>query len=323
MSGVMDISGVIPVLKAAGMTSHDVVARLRRKLGIKKIGHTGTLDPMVTGVLPVLIGKATRLSDFFMNMPKRYRAVGLLGKATDTEDIHGSVISETALDDARLNIDAAAVESALHTFVGEIEQIPPDYSAVKIKGKKLIDLVHRGEVMPEKQARRVRVYEITFEGYRDFEFTFDILCSKGTYVRTICSDVGKKLGIPACMKDLMRTASGGFFLSEAIPLEECDETSVIPMREAVRRIGNVPRFVLPFHPRLVRCLENGIRIDVRGVAKRYEMTDSSGQLRVITDPVALRALADTSAPFHFLYVEDRFYGIVGANFELEKLIKDC
>lgn len=319
----MEISGVIPVLKGAGMTSHDVVAKLRKKLGIKKIGHTGTLDPMVTGVLPVLIGKATRLSDYFMNMPKKYRAVGLLGKATDTEDVHGAVILEKDPSQFTPGVDAVSVRRILQSFLGEFEQMPPDYSAVKIKGKKLIDYAHRGEEIPEKKARKVRVYEIDFLGYQNFEFEFEITCSKGTYVRTICSDVGKKLGIPACMKNLIRTQSGGFSLSEAVPLEDCKVESIISISDAVRRICNVPRFILPPEPRLIRCLENGIRIDVRKVAKRYEIPDCSGGLQIITDQDALRALGSESPPPHFLLVEDCFYGIVGANFELEKLIKDC
>lgn len=342
-----EISGVIPVFKNAGMTSHDVVAILRKKLGIKKIGHSGTLDPMVTGVLPVLIGKATRLSDFFMNVPKKYHAIGMLGVATDTEDAHGTVISQG--DPAHFT--ESDIRFALDSFLGEITQIPPDYSAVKVGGKKLIDYAHHGEVLPEKRERTVTVHDIRLCGYQNFEFEFDITCSKGTYVRTICADVGKKLGIPAHMKELTRTESGGFRLSEAIPLEECTADSIIPMSQAARRIFNIPRWVLPPHPNTLKRLENGIRFDIRAFAIRLELpcdscgagedvgiandggTDTQGggagaaetradNVRMISDRNQLRHFSNVGRTHSFVYVEDCFYGIANANFELEKLIKD-
>lgn len=216
------LSGVLPVNKPTGMTSHDVVAKLRRLLGTKKVGHTGTLDPEVTGVLPICIGKATRLSDFIMEMPKVYQGQMTLGISTATQDFSGEIIEEQKVKDLTEN----KIYEVFQTFIGEIQQIPPMYSSIKVKGKKLYELARMGKEI-ERQPRKVTIYDlkITFIDL-DSEYPkidFNVTCSKGTYVRTLCYDIGQKLGFPAHMSRLTRTKSGPFTIDQSYSLEEIEK----------------------------------------------------------------------------------------------------
>ena len=207
--------GMINVCKEKGFTSHDVVAKLRGILHQKKIGHTGTLDPDATGVLPVCLGKGTKLCDMITDRDKTYRAVMMLGRTTDTQDISGQILTEKAV-----NVDEREVRDAAVSFVGDYMQIPPMYSAVKINGKRLYDLARQG-VEVERAARPVTVYSIELSDYDEEKRTgtLDIYCSKGTYIRTIISDIGKKLGTGAIMTSLCRTMAAGFTLSDCHDIE--------------------------------------------------------------------------------------------------------
>lgn len=203
----MTYHGIIPVWKPAGLTSHDVVGRIRRLAGQKRVGHTGTLDPAVEGVLPICLGQATRVVEYIQDLPKRYRGTMTLGIATDTEDQTGEVIAKTAVDETSFPLAELTKQ-----FQGEIEQVPPMYSAVKVAGKRLYDLARQGKVV-QREARKVTIYQLTLEQLTDGEFpqfAFDVTCSKGTYVRTLCVDIGKKLGYPAHMSELTRVSSGPF-----------------------------------------------------------------------------------------------------------------
>ncbi len=235
------MNGILNIHKESGYTSHDVVAKLRGILHIKKIGHTGTLDPDATGVLPVCIGKATKVCDIITDRDKTYEAEVLLGVATDTLDVSGEV-KETA--DVDVNRDE--LEAVLLTFIGDIEQVPPMYSAIKIKGKKLYEYAREG-IEVERKKRQVTIHSIenVSDNKNDFEyhcekdltgqiltdddikmlpsFSIRVSCSKGTYIRTLCEDIGKKLGTVACMKSLVRTGVGRFDISEAIKLDEVEE----------------------------------------------------------------------------------------------------
>ena len=196
------------------MTSHDVVARARRVSGIKKIGHAGTLDPLATGVLVLCVGAATRLSEYVMHADKRYRARVRLGATTDTYDAEGEIVRER---DAS-HITHQAVEQALLPFVGAIEQIPPMYSAIKQGGRKLYDLARAGETV-ERAARSVRIESLALVDWQPPEFTLDVACSAGTYIRSLAYDIGEALGVGAYLTGLTRAASGMFTLENAVPLD--------------------------------------------------------------------------------------------------------
>jgi len=212
------IHGVINIHKEKGFTSHDVVAKLRGIIGQKKIGHTGTLDPDATGVLPVCLGKATKLCDMLTDKNKTYRTIMLLGKTTDTQDISGEVLSETSTTELTEEEFFACIES----FVGDYNQIPPMYSALKVNGKKLYELAREG-IEIERKARLVTIYEIRVISMNLPYVEMEVSCSKGTYIRTLCHDIGQKLGCGACMQELVRTKVSRFVLSESYTLEEVRE----------------------------------------------------------------------------------------------------
>lgn len=209
------VFGFLNVDKGVGMTSHDVVARLRRGLGIKKVGHAGTLDPLATGVLIVCLGPATRLSEYAMHTRKRYRAEVHLGLTTDTYDAEGEVVSEA--DAGQITRDA--VETALTAFSGEIEQLPPRYSAIKQGGRKLYQMARAGEAI-EVEPRRVTIHALTLVSWQSPRLTLDVTCSAGTYIRSLAFDLGERLGVGAHLSGLRRTASGAFDVAEAVTLDD-------------------------------------------------------------------------------------------------------
>lgn len=217
------INGIIVIDKAAGMTSGDVVYHLRKLLHQRKIGHAGTLDPEVTGVLPVAVGQATKLIDLMHERPKAYQGSGMFGLATDSYDLEGKTTAEAKLAKP---FSQEEIQEGMNAFLGEITQVPPIYSAVKVNGKRLYEYAREGiEVKrPERQvtiSKYKLVGEPTFDQAAGREnFDYEITCSKGTYVRSLVNDLGEKLGVPAVMTKLRRTASSGFDLSQAVTLEE-------------------------------------------------------------------------------------------------------
>jgi tRNA pseudouridine55 synthase len=243
------IEGVLPVLKPAGFTSHDVVAKVRRIVRERRIGHTGTLDPGVTGVLPLCLGRATRIVEYLQEMPKTYRTTLKLGIATTTEDLSGEVVERREVG----GIDEAQIRDKLACFAGTIWQTPPMYSAVKIQGKKLYELARQG-IEVERPPRQVTIHRLELISlHLDTpypEIGLEVECSKGTYIRTLCSDIGRALGYPAVMADLIRTASGSFTLDHCIALEQIEEAAgdgtlseyLIPVDRA---IDHMPTVILP------------------------------------------------------------------------------
>lgn len=211
------MDGLINIYKEKGFTSHDVVAKMRGILRMKKIGHTGTLDPDATGVLPVCVGKGTRLCSLLENHDKTYRAVLLLGMETDTQDVTGQILAEKPVC-----VTEEQVLEALPAFRGKIMQIPPMYSALKVNGKKLYEYAREGKVI-EREARPVEIYELTVEKIDLPRITMTVSCSKGTYIRTLCHDIGQALGCGGCMESLVRTRVGDFHLEQAITLKELEE----------------------------------------------------------------------------------------------------
>lgn len=220
------INGIINVYKEKGFTSHDVVAKLRGILKQKKIGHTGTLDPDAVGVLPVCLGKGTRLCDMLTDETKTYVAGLLLGSETDTQDTSGTVLKEgdtSALTDEQ-------VETVIASFVGNQMQIPPMYSALKVNGKKLYELAREGKEV-ERKARPVTFYAINILEMNLPHVKIEVTCSKGTYIRTLCHDIGQKLGCGGCMESLVRTKVGRFEISESLTLKEIEQLRDEALRE--------------------------------------------------------------------------------------------
>lgn len=211
------INGIVNVYKEKGYTSFDVVAKMRGIFHQKKIGHTGTLDPDAEGVLPVCLGKATKVCDLLTDKDKEYRAVLLLGQATDTQDVSGEVINS-----APVNVTEKDVIEVINSFVGRQMQVPPMYSALKVNGQKLCDLARQG-VTVERKAREINIFSIDIEDISLPEVTMSVHCSKGTYIRTLCNDIGEKLGCYGCMKSLLRTRVAGFALKDAYRLSEIEE----------------------------------------------------------------------------------------------------
>lgn len=212
------IHGIINVYKEKGFTSHDVVAKLRGIVGQKKIGHTGTLDPDATGVLPVCLGKATKLCDLLTDKDKTYEAVMLLGMTTDTQDVTGRILEERSTE--TLTADKVReVREVIRSFIGDYDQIPPMYSALKVNGKKLYELAREGKVV-ERKARPVKILDIRIIEMDLPRVRMEISCSKGTYIRTLCHDIGEQLGCGGCMESLIRTRVSAFQIKDAKTLEE-------------------------------------------------------------------------------------------------------
>lgn len=213
------MDGIINIYKEAGFTSHDVVAKLRGILKQKKIGHTGTLDPQATGVLPVCCGKATKVCELLTDKDKSYRAVCRLGVETDTQDMTGTILKKY---DTHM-ITSGQLIQCVNSFVGEIEQIPPMYSALKVNGRKLYELAREGKTI-ERKSRKINISQIDIVDINLSEntFTMDVTCSKGTYIRTLCHDIGKKLGIGAAMESLIRTRVSVFKIEDALTLNDIE-----------------------------------------------------------------------------------------------------
>lgn len=215
------INGVINVYKEPGFTSHDVVAKLRGILKQKKIGHMGTLDPNAVGVLPVCLGKATKLCDILSEKDKTYNATLLLGLDTETQDTSGEVISK-ADTDSIMELSEDKVFETIKSYIGDYDQIPPMFSAIKIGGEKLYNLARRGEVI-ERPARHCRIIDITVTKMELPRVDLHVTCSKGTYIRTLCHDIGKDLGVGGCMEKLVRTKVERFSVEDSITLKQIEE----------------------------------------------------------------------------------------------------
>ena len=244
-------AGVLIVNKHAGVTSHRIISSCRKLFGTRQVGHTGTLDPMATGVLPILIGRAVKASDYLMMHDKEYICEMKLGLTTDTEDITGEILTQSD------NIPTEeTVLGVIDGFKGKIKLIPPMYSAVKVGGRKLVDIAREGREV-EREARDVEIYAIDARKISDDTYSMRVECSKGTYIRTLCSDIGKALGCGAVMSSLIRTKTGSFTLDQSVTVEELDnmtpeerEARLIPVEEL---FASLPELNVPdFYAKLVR-----------------------------------------------------------------------
>lgn len=276
------MNGIIVVNKPLGKTSHDIVYFMRRLTGIKKIGHTGTLDPMASGVLPICIGSATKAADMLTLSDKRYTAELVLGMTTDTQDAEGEVLTECAV-----NLTADEITDAIKSFEGDIEQIPPMYSAVKKDGKKLYELARKGiEVERKKRAVTIREINIIDINLENYIVKIDVLCSKGTYIRTLCEDIGVKLGVGAYMNTLVRTKTGRFTIEESHTLDSLTKMKEErTLSEALTQVDALfeeyPKIEL--NEKQTRSITNGIRMSYSGIeGQSYRLYDNNGQFLCIS-----------------------------------------
>ena len=272
------MDGVIVIRKEKDFTSHDVVAVLRKVVGQKKIGHTGTLDPDATGVLPVCLGRATKVCELLTDHDKTYEALLLLGKTTDTQDISGEVLEERDPG----NLTEEEVRSCIESFIGEYDQIPPMYSALKVNGKKLYELAREGKEV-ERKARRITIHEIRILEINLPEVKLEVTCSKGTYIRTLCHDIGQKLGCGGCMKELLRTRVERFGLEDSIRLGEIAqlqkegilEEKIIAIDEMFPTYAQV---VLP--PKTAAAVRNGNSFRKRDISQETALKEYENDERV-------------------------------------------
>lgn len=268
------MDGVIVIRKEKGFTSHDVVAKLRGILHMKKIGHTGTLDPDAEGVLPVALGKATRLVDMITDKEKTYEAVMRLGVVTDTQDMSGTVLSQTT----ELSVTEEELCTVVSSFVGDYMQVPPMYSALKVNGKKLYELAREGKTV-ERKPRPVHFYEIEILDISFPLVRFRVTCSKGTYIRTLCHDIGEKLGCGAAMESLLRTKVGRFTLDDAITLAQTEEA--VQKGTIESKILGIEE-ILAEYPR-VCCTKEGDRLLAKGnplVQALVDAQEKNGWIRM-------------------------------------------
>ncbi|WP_204597268.1 tRNA pseudouridine(55) synthase TruB [Clostridium pascui] len=287
------MNGVINVYKPSGITSFDVVRTIKRLSKTKKVGHTGTLDPMATGVLPVCIGNATKIVDYIMQNHKVYKATLKLGVTTDTYDREGKILSENKLND----ISDKHIEEVIKGFIGEIEQMPPMYSALKVNGKRLYELAREG-IEIERQKRKITIYDINIENIEIPYVEFTVKCSKGTYIRSLCYDIGDVLKVGGAMWDLKRVETGTFSIENSIALEDLNEENIenfiIPMNEALTYKSRV------FSNKFEKLLLNGVTIQ---------------------NPFVIKDIEENI--LYKVYIEDRFIGIgkkTEKGFKVEKLL---
>ena len=269
------MNGIVIVDKPQGWTSQDVTARLRRVFNTRRIGHGGTLDPMATGVLPVFVGRATRGVEFFEHAEKTYEATIRLGLTTDTEDVTGAVLEEK-----EVRISEEEFLGVLPQFRGKIQQIPPMYSALKVNGQKLVDLARKGRTV-ERQSREIEIFQLDCLSFSGNEARLRVRCSKGTYIRTLCKDIGEALGCGGCMAALRRVTAGEYTIEESVPLLELLEAEEPEkhLRPVDTMFRNHPAVTLTEKQEL-RC-RNGNAFSVTLPAGTYRAYGQNGEFLML------------------------------------------
>ena len=270
------MNGIVIVDKPQGWTSQDVTARLRRVFNTRRIGHGGTLDPMATGVLPVFVGRATRGVEFFEHAEKVYETLLRPGITTDTEDITGTVLSQQ-----EVSLTEQQVEAVIPKFRGEILQVPPMYSAIKVNGQKLYELARKGREVP-REARPVTIHELTFLGFENGAIRLRVHCSKGTYIRTLCKDIGEALGCGGCMEALRRVSAGEYTTRDAVPLQELldAQNPAQYLRPVDTMFRNYPMVTLTANQEK-RC-RNGNSFSVRLADGTYRAYSEAGEFLMLS-----------------------------------------
>ncbi|MBR0366439.1 MAG: tRNA pseudouridine(55) synthase TruB [Clostridia bacterium] len=273
------MNGIVVIDKPAGVTSHDVVGMVRKRFATRRVGHTGTLDPLATGVLVMCVGNATKAADMIANADKRYRAGLELGICTDTLDTEGTVTEQRAV-----NVTEADVRECILSFIGEQDQIPPMYSAIKQNGKKLYELAREGKEI-EREKRRINIYSIDIIDISLPYVTIDVHCSKGTYIRSLCDDIGRRLGCGAVMTALRRTGSAGFTTDDAYTIAELDELSDIS--SALMPTDSLFSGLDEIHlnARQEKSITNGVRMTWRDgkEGQRYRVYAADGRFLCVSE----------------------------------------
>ena len=273
------MDGIVIVDKPEGWTSQDVVSKLRGVFQTRRIGHGGTLDPMATGVLPVFVGRATRGVEFFEHAEKTYETVLRLGLTTDTEDITGTVLTE---QDAF--VTGSQLEEVLARFRGQIQQIPPMYSAIKVNGQKLCDLARKGREV-ERKPRTITIHELTLLGMEADGIHLRVRCSKGTYIRTLCKDIGEALGCGGCMAALRRVTAGKYTIENAVPLQTLIESSdpsgyLLPVDSMFRQYPAVT-----LTEKQEKCCRNGVAFTCNLAEGTYRVYNKNGEFLALSHMV--------------------------------------
>ena len=265
------MNGIVIVDKPQDWTSQDVTARLRRVFNTRRIGHGGTLDPMATGVLPVFVGRATRGVEFFEHAEKTYEATLLLGTSTDTEDISGTVLQQK-----EVHISETDFLSILPQFRGKIMQVPPMYSALKINGQKLVDLARKGKTV-ERQPREIEIFQLDCVEFSGNTARLRVRCSKGTYIRTLCKDIGNALGCGGCMAALRRVQAGEYTIEESVPLQELLECT--DPEKYLRPVDSMFRChpAVTLSPKQEKCCRNGAAFSIALEAGTYRCYGKTGE----------------------------------------------
>ena len=274
-----NINGIVVINKEKGFTSHDVVNVVRRIYSTRKVGHTGTLDPDATGVLPICIGKGTKVADMLIFSDKCYEARVKLGVTTDTQDISGKVLTTSDV-----NVSLGELTDAVKKFTGSIEQIPPMYSAIKINGQKLCDLARKG-VEVERKPRLITIYSAVVSDFNGLEFNLSVHCSKGTYIRTLCHDIGAHLGCGAVMCELKRTKSSCFSIENSHTLDELKAMSQDELMAVLKPVdsvfSNYPRLVL--NDKLKKLFCNGVKCTIGADEGTYRVYDKAGSFLAVAE----------------------------------------
>ena len=265
------MNGIVIVDKPQEWTSQDVTARLRRVFNTRRIGHGGTLDPMATGVLPVFVGRATRGVEFFEHAEKTYEATLLLGTTTDTEDTSGTI-----LEQKEVHISETEFLSILPRFRGKIMQVPPMYSALKVNGQKLVDLARKGKTV-ERQPREIEIFQLDLVEFSGNTARLRVRCYKGTYIRTLCKDIGEALGCGGCMAQLRRVQAGEYTIEESVPLQVLleAENPEIYLRPVDSMFRNYPEVILS--PKQEKCCRNGAAFSIQLDAGTYRCYSKDGE----------------------------------------------
>lgn len=272
------LEGIIPLYKPAGITSHDCVFKVRKILKMKKVGHTGTLDPDVTGVLPICVGRATKVAEYITDAGKSYEGEVTIGFSTTTEDASGEIVEQKRIDH---NIPRKVIVDILQSFLGEIEQTPPMYSAVKINGKRLYEYARLGMEV-DRPTRRVKIYSIELLDPRDefsgdtISFRFRVSCSKGTYIRTLAVMIGEKLGYPAHMSNLIRIQSAAFNIEDCFTLEEL---------ESLMKVGEIEKALYPLESGISHLPKLKISDKVAEKVKNGALISIPDDLKNQNDPI--------------------------------------
>lgn len=269
------MDGIINIYKPLGITSHAVVAKVRRILNIKKVGHTGTLDPQAEGVLPICIGKGTKASDMLIHCDKQYRTVLKLGVTTDTQDATGIILKEQEVFYSKEQLF-----EVINRFKGDILQIPPMHSAIKVQGKKLYELARKG-IEIERTPRKVTISKLSVDCINQDEITLTVDCSKGTYIRTLCHDIGEALGCGGIMKSLVRTRVGSFRVENAVSLEQLEQQGASRFLIPLNKLFDSYQPIVLTKPQEIK-VRNGVRINMQIPDGTYRLLSSEGELLCIS-----------------------------------------